>query len=125
MATVTRSQPRKIGAYTVLAKLGEGAASVLYAVQHPKTKQVSALKFVEKTDEKSARGHSEQVVRGKLHPRLFLSRPRRGDPDPTKKRPPPERPAGGAGSDQLPGSFQAKRAPFIQPLSSKRRARNS
>ncbi len=55
MATVTRSQPRKIGAYTVLAKLGEGAASVLYAVQHPKTKQVSALKFVEKTDEKSQR----------------------------------------------------------------------
>ena len=51
----TRSQPQKIGVYTVLAKLGEGAASVLYAVQHPKTKQVSALKFVEKTDEKSQR----------------------------------------------------------------------
>jgi eukaryotic-like serine/threonine-protein kinase len=51
----TRSQPRKIGAYTVLAKLGEGAASMLYAVQHPKTKQVSALKYVEKTDEKSQR----------------------------------------------------------------------
>ncbi len=51
----TRSQPRKIGSYTVLAKLGEGAASMLYAVQHPKTKQVSALKYVEKTDEKSQR----------------------------------------------------------------------
>jgi serine/threonine protein kinase len=51
----TRSQPRKIGVYTVLAKLGEGAASTLYAVQHPKTKQVSALKFVKKTDEKSQR----------------------------------------------------------------------
>ncbi len=55
MAAITRSQPRKIGAYTVLAKLGEGAASVLYAVQHPKTKQVSALKYVEKTDDKSQR----------------------------------------------------------------------
>jgi len=47
--------PRKIGNYTVLAKLGEGAASVLYAVQNPKTKQVSTLKFVEKTNEKSQR----------------------------------------------------------------------
>jgi serine/threonine protein kinase len=55
MPASIRSQPRKIGAYTVLAKLGEGAASVLYAVQHPKTKQVSALKFVEKTDDKSQR----------------------------------------------------------------------
>lgn len=51
----SRSQPRKIGTYTVLAKLGEGAASMLYAVQHPKTKQVSALKYVEKTDDKSQR----------------------------------------------------------------------
>ncbi|HIN09840.1 MAG TPA: hypothetical protein EYM64_04615, partial [Phycisphaerales bacterium] len=47
--------PRKIGNYTVLAKLGEGAASVLYAVQNPKTKQVSTLKFVEKNNEKSQR----------------------------------------------------------------------
>ena len=51
----SRSQPRKIGQYTVLAKLGEGAASMLYAVQNPKDKQVSALKYVEKTDEKSQR----------------------------------------------------------------------
>ena len=51
----SRSQPRKIGHYTVLAKLGEGAASMLYAVQNPKDKQVSALKYVEKTDEKSQR----------------------------------------------------------------------
>ncbi|HIO19671.1 MAG TPA: hypothetical protein EYN11_01090, partial [Phycisphaerales bacterium] len=51
----SQSQPRKIGTYTVLATLGEGAASILYAVQHPKTKQVSALKFVEKTSEKSQR----------------------------------------------------------------------
>ncbi|MDP6692891.1 MAG: serine/threonine-protein kinase [Phycisphaerales bacterium] len=53
--STNRSQPRKIGTYNILARIGEGAASVLYAVQHPKTKQVSALKHVEKTDEKSQR----------------------------------------------------------------------
>ncbi|MBC8310364.1 MAG: serine/threonine protein kinase [Planctomycetes bacterium] len=52
---MTTSQPKKIGQYNVLARLGEGAASVLYAVQNPKDKQVSALKHVEKTDEKSQR----------------------------------------------------------------------
>jgi serine/threonine protein kinase len=50
-----KAQPRKIGQYTVLATLGEGAASMLYAVQNPKNKQVSALKYVEKTNEKSQR----------------------------------------------------------------------
>jgi serine/threonine protein kinase len=54
MAT-SNTQPRKIGDYNVLAKIGVGAASILYAVQHKKTKQVSALKYVEKTDEKSQR----------------------------------------------------------------------
>lgn len=39
----------------MLATLGEGAASMLYAVQNPKNKQVSALKYVEKTTEKSQR----------------------------------------------------------------------
>ena len=52
---ISRSHPKKIGHYTVLAKLGEGAASMLYAVQNPKNKQVSALKYVEKSDEKSQR----------------------------------------------------------------------
>lgn len=60
MAT-SNTQPRKIGDYNVLAKLGEGAASILYAVQHRKTKQVSALKYVEKTDEKSQR-FLDQVI---------------------------------------------------------------
>ena len=53
--STSRSQPRKIGHYTVLVTLGEGAASMLYAVQNPKNKQVSALKYVEKTNEKSQR----------------------------------------------------------------------
>jgi serine/threonine protein kinase len=69
MAT-SRSQPRKIGQYTVLAKLGEGAASMLYAVQNPKDKQVSALKYVEKTNEKSQRFldqvEQEYVIGSKL-----------------------------------------------------------
>lgn len=39
----------------MLATLGEGAASMLYAVQNPKDKQVSALKYVEKTTDKSQR----------------------------------------------------------------------
>ncbi len=53
--STSRATPRKIANHTVLAKLGEGAASILYAVQHPKTKQVWALKHVEKTDDKSQR----------------------------------------------------------------------
>jgi serine/threonine-protein kinase len=69
MAT-SRSQPKKIGQYIVLAKLGEGAASTLYAVQNPKDKQVSALKYVEKTNEKSQRFldqvEQEYVIGSKL-----------------------------------------------------------
>jgi serine/threonine-protein kinase len=70
-----RSHPRKIGSFTILAKLGEGAASLLYAVQNPKTKQVSALKFVEKKDEKSQRFldqvNQEYAVGSKLdHPSI-------------------------------------------------------
>ena len=41
--------------YRVLKELGRGAASVIYAVLDPKTKQVWALKHVEKDDEKSIR----------------------------------------------------------------------
>lgn len=53
--SASSNQPKKIGSYNVLATLGEGAASVLYAVQDPKSKQVSALKYVEKTGDKSQR----------------------------------------------------------------------
>ncbi len=41
--------------YRVMKELGRGAASVIYAVLDPKTKQVWALKHVEKDDEKSIR----------------------------------------------------------------------
>jgi len=41
--------------FRILRELGRGAASVIYAVHDPKTKQVWALKHVEKDDEKSIR----------------------------------------------------------------------
>jgi serine/threonine-protein kinase len=41
--------------YRVLAELGRGAASVIYLVQDPKTKQVWSLKHVEKHDAKDRR----------------------------------------------------------------------
>ena len=49
------SHELQIAGYRVLAKIGTGAASELYAVQDPKTKQVWALKHVLKTNEKDQR----------------------------------------------------------------------
>jgi serine/threonine protein kinase len=46
---------RQIAGYTILAELGEGAASTIYAVQDPKTKRVWALKHVERRSEKDDR----------------------------------------------------------------------
>ncbi len=45
----------QIAGYRILARLGKGAASELYAVQDPRTKQVWALKHVIKTSEKDHR----------------------------------------------------------------------
>ena len=45
----------EIAGYRILAKVGEGAASTLYAVQDSKTKQVWALKHVLKSTEKDQR----------------------------------------------------------------------
>ncbi len=45
----------QIAGYRVLARIGKGAASELYAVQDPKTKQVWALKHVIKEEEKDHR----------------------------------------------------------------------
>jgi len=45
----------QIAGYRVLARIGQGAASELYAVQHPKTKQVWALKHVVKEEDKDHR----------------------------------------------------------------------
>jgi serine/threonine-protein kinase len=49
------AEPKEIAGYRVLAKIGEGAASDLFAVQDPKTKQVWALKHVLKTSDKDQR----------------------------------------------------------------------
>ena len=45
----------QIAGYRVLAKIGEGAASLLYAVQDPKSKQVYALKHVAKHTDRDNR----------------------------------------------------------------------
>ncbi|MBY0313336.1 MAG: serine/threonine protein kinase [Phycisphaerales bacterium] len=56
--------------YRVISELGRGAASIIYVVQDPKTKQVWALKHVEKDDEKSVRfleqAEQEYVVASKV-----------------------------------------------------------
>ncbi len=49
------TEVKEIAGYRVLARIGEGAASVLYAVQDPKTKQVYALKHVVKHSERDQR----------------------------------------------------------------------
>jgi serine/threonine-protein kinase len=57
-ASVDRTPPphrKVIAGYRVLAKIGLGAASELYAVQDPRTKQVWALKHVVKSSEKDDR----------------------------------------------------------------------
>ena len=47
--------PTELFGYRVVAKLGSGAASELYAVQDPKSKQVWALKHVVRREDKEAR----------------------------------------------------------------------
>ncbi len=69
------ARTEEIAGYRVLAKIGEGAASTLYAVQDPKSKQVWALKHVEKHSEKDQRFleqvESEYAVGAKLdHPSI-------------------------------------------------------
>ncbi len=56
------SMAHKIGNFNVLAKIGEGAESHIYAVQDQKTKQVWALKYVVREEDKDAR-FIEQVER--------------------------------------------------------------
>ncbi|MFK7961582.1 MAG: serine/threonine-protein kinase [Phycisphaerales bacterium] len=69
------SDPREISGYRVLSRLGEGAASTLYAVHDPQTKQVWALKHVVKATEKDQRfidqTENEYDVASKLdHPNI-------------------------------------------------------
>ncbi|MBX3355795.1 MAG: serine/threonine protein kinase [Phycisphaeraceae bacterium] len=69
------SSVRDLFGYRVLARIGQGAASVLYAVQDPKSKQVYALKHVVKRGEKDDRFleqcESEASIGAKLnHPNI-------------------------------------------------------
>ncbi len=56
---MSEPEPKKKGdvveGYRILAELGRGAASIIYLVQDPKTKQVWALKHVEKKNPKEQR----------------------------------------------------------------------
>lgn len=45
----------KLAGYNVLAEVGQGAASIIYVVQDPKTKRIYALKHVERQDAKDLR----------------------------------------------------------------------
>jgi len=49
------SEVRELLGYKVLAKIGQGAASTIYAVQDPRSKQVYALKHVVKRSDKDDR----------------------------------------------------------------------
>lgn len=67
--------PTELFGYRIVAKLGSGAASELYAVQDPKTKQVWALKHVVRRDDKGARFieqvEQEHAIGSKLqHPNV-------------------------------------------------------
>lgn len=69
------SLPQELFGYRVVAKLGSGAASELYAVQDAKTKQVWALKHVVRKNDKDARFieqvEQEHLIGSKLdHPNV-------------------------------------------------------
>ncbi len=66
---------KKLLHYDVLERLGEGARSVIYAVSDPATKQVYALKYVERKDSKDLRFVEQmeqefEISRQFTHPNL-------------------------------------------------------
>ena len=69
------ADPTELFGYKVLGRLGEGAASTLYAVQEPKSGQIWALKHVTKHTDKEQRFldqvEQEHEIGSKLdHPNL-------------------------------------------------------
>jgi len=54
-AVLARSTPKSIFGYDVVSRLGEGAGSTIYAVCHPETAQLYALKHVVRTSGKDLR----------------------------------------------------------------------
>lgn len=60
---VTRYKPGElVEGYRIIREMGEGAASIIYVVQDPKTHQVWALKHVEKHDQKDTRFLDQAVL---------------------------------------------------------------
>ncbi len=55
-----------IEGYRIMSEIGRGAASIIYLVQDPKTKQIWALKHVEKTDAKAQRFLDQAEIEYKI-----------------------------------------------------------
>lgn len=76
MSTTDSIKPgSKLAGYSVMAEIGRGAASTIYLVQDPKTRQIWALKHVEKKTAKDQRfldqSETEAEVASKLdHPNI-------------------------------------------------------
>jgi len=52
--------------YRIMSEIGRGAASIIYLVQDPKSKQIWALKHVEKTDPKAQRFLDQAAIEYKI-----------------------------------------------------------
>lgn len=75
MPLEVKKQGDMVEGYRILSELGRGAASIIYLVQDPKTKQVWSLKHVKKDTDKDQRfldqAEQEYLVASKLnHPRI-------------------------------------------------------
>ncbi len=55
-----------IEGFRIMSEIGRGAASIIYLVQDPKTKQIWALKHVEKTDPKAQRFLDQAAIEYKI-----------------------------------------------------------
>ena len=71
----TVPMPQKLFDYEVIELLGEGAGSVIYAVAHPETKQIYAMKHVVKRKDKDVRFMEQvqveyEISRNFSHPNL-------------------------------------------------------
>jgi len=53
--TASSGLPRTLMGYDVVERIGEGAGGVLYAVTHPLTKQIYALKHVKPQTDRDQR----------------------------------------------------------------------
>jgi serine/threonine protein kinase len=78
LAAGGENRPKSLFGYEVIDYIGEGAASQIYVVSHPQTKQLYALKHVVRRSEKDDRfieqlEAEDQVGRSVVHPNLRRS----------------------------------------------------